>query len=146
ARSLRARQEVLARLLTAEMGKPITQARAEIEKCARVCEFYARHGGRWLADEHPVGAPQGTRVIFEPLGVVLAIMPWNFPFWQAFRAAAPALMAGNVIVLKHASNVPGSALAIEEVFRAAGLPDGGFVTLLIPAPRAEELVEHPAIA
>src|SRR5476649_2306980 len=126
ARTLREQRNELADLATAEMGKPVAQARAEVEKSALGCEFYARHGRHWLADEHPPGAARHAHVAFEPLGVVLAIMPWNFPFWQVIRAAAPALMAGNGAVLKHASNVPGCALAIQEIFESAGLPPGLF--------------------
>lgn len=140
ARVLRRRAEELARLATREMGKPIQQARAEIEKSANACDFYARHGRAWLADEHPPGAPRGARVTFEPLGVVLAIMPWNFPFWQVLRAAAPALMAGNAVLLKHASNVSGCALALERVFVEAGLPAGLFQTLLVSSAKIPALI------
>jgi succinate-semialdehyde dehydrogenase/glutarate-semialdehyde dehydrogenase len=96
------RRETLARLATREMGKPLAEARAEVEKCRLVCRYYAQHGRAFLADERPVGAPRGARVIFEPMGPLLAVMPWNFPYWQVFRAAAPALMAGNTMLLKHA--------------------------------------------
>lgn len=130
ARRLRAEQETLAALLTAEVGKPIAQARAEIEKSAMVCDYYARHAARYLAPERPLGAPRGTRVVCEPLGLILAIMPWNFPFWQVFRAAAPSLMAGNAFLLKPAPNTAGCALAIEKIFAAAGAPRGLFTTLL----------------
>jgi succinate-semialdehyde dehydrogenase / glutarate-semialdehyde dehydrogenase len=140
ARVLRARKEELAALATVEMGKPIKQSLAEVEKSATACEFYARHGGAWLADEHPVDAPRGSRVTFEPLGVVLAIMPWNFPFWQVLRAAAPALMAGNAVLLKHASNVTGCALALERVFAAAGLPAGLFQVLLVASSEIPVLI------
>lgn len=140
ARELRKKAPRLAALITREMGKPITQAEAEVEKCAAVCEFYARHGKRWLADEVPVGAPRGTRVRFEPLGVIFAIMPWNFPFWQAFRALAPALMAGNVVVLKHASNVGGCALALEQIVSSARLPKGLFRTLLVSSKEIPALI------
>jgi succinate-semialdehyde dehydrogenase/glutarate-semialdehyde dehydrogenase len=124
ARALLRDRAALAALLTAEMGKPVAQARAEIEKSAAVCEHYARHAARYLAPERPPGAPRGARVVCEPLGLVLAIMPWNFPFWQAFRAAAPALMAGNVFLLKPAPNTAGCALAIGKIFAAAGAPAG----------------------
>jgi succinate-semialdehyde dehydrogenase/glutarate-semialdehyde dehydrogenase len=140
ARTLLRRRDELAQLMTAEMGKPITQARAELEKCAAVCEFYAARGPRWLAAEHPPGAPRNARVAFEPLGVVLAIMPWNFPFWQVLRAAAPALMAGNTVVLKHASNVMGCALALENVFHAAGVPRGAFQSLVVAAKQIPKLI------
>src|SRR5690606_31112559 len=130
-RTLRSQAPRLALLITREMGKPITQARAEIEKCAVACDYYAETGYRALQPEQPPGAPAGSQVVFEPLGILLAIMPWNFPFWQLFRAAAPALLAGNVVLLKHASNVSGCALANERVVRAAGLPAGVLQTLLV---------------
>jgi succinate-semialdehyde dehydrogenase/glutarate-semialdehyde dehydrogenase len=128
ARTLRAQKGRLAALATREMGKPIVESEAEVEKCAWNCDFYADHAAAFLADEHVQMNLEDSFVAFEPLGIVLAIMPWNFPFWQVIRFAAPALMAGNGAVLKHASNVPGCALAIEEVMRSAGLPDGLFRT------------------
>ncbi|MBW8781073.1 MAG: NAD-dependent succinate-semialdehyde dehydrogenase [Verrucomicrobia bacterium] len=142
--TLRRQVESLAQLITAEMGKPLAAARLEIEKCAVCCDFYARHGARFLKDEHPTGASRGTKVVFEPLGVVLAVMPWNYPFWQLFRAAAPALMAGNTLLLKHASNVSGCALAIERVFSEAGLPSGLLRTLLVSSRAIPALIadEH----
>src|SRR4051812_15112534 len=120
---LRERIDNYARLLTLEMGKPITEAKAEIEKCAFNCDFYADHAAEFLRDQ-PAPA-NGTRsyVAFQPLGIVLAVMPWNYPFWQVIRFAAPALMAGNAAVLKHASNVPQAALALEELMRDAGFPE-----------------------
>lgn len=124
ARELLAQRDELAALATAEMGKPILQARAEIEKCARACEYFAAHGPALLADERSPGAPAGARIRFEPLGVVLAIMPWNFPFWQVIRAAAPALMGGNTLLLKPAPNVTGCSLALAKVFARAGVPGG----------------------
>jgi len=145
ARALRAQRESLARLMTAEMGKPIAQARAEVEKCALGCEHFARHAAAFLADERPAGAPKNSCVTFAPLGVVLAIMPWNFPFWQVFRAAAPALMAGNVILLKHSSNVSGCALAIEKVFSAAGAPRHLLQTLLVPSKQIPGLIADPRV-
>src|SRR3954451_19705029 len=131
AAQLRAQKAHYAGLITAEMGKPIVEAEAEIEKCAWNCEFYADHAAGFLAPEAVATNARESYVAFEPLGTVLAVMPWNFPFWQVLRFAAPALMAGNTCVLKHASNVPQCALAVEEALRAAGLPDGCFKTLLI---------------
>ncbi|WJW75365.1 NAD-dependent succinate-semialdehyde dehydrogenase [Thiohalobacter sp. IOR34] len=143
---LRERQESLARLITLEMGKLIKEARAEIEKCAWVCDYYAEQAPAFLAEE-PVETDAGrSRVIYQPLGTVLAVMPWNFPFWQVFRFAAPALAAGNSGLLKHASNVPRCALAIEQLFRDAGLPEGVFRTLLIPASRVARVIEDPRLA
>jgi len=146
ARTLRKQLDDLADLITAEVGKPITQSRAEIEKCAKVCEYYAKHGAEFLADEHPPGAPKQAHVVYEPLGTVLAVMPWNFPFWQLFRAAAPALMAGNTLILKHSANVCGCALAIEQIFHDAGVPTGVMQTLLIPSKEVEALIKDPRIA
>jgi acyl-CoA reductase-like NAD-dependent aldehyde dehydrogenase len=145
AADLRQQRTRLAGLITAEMGKPIVEAEAEIEKCAWACDFYADNAARFLADEaHPSSASE-SYVQFPPLGVVLAIMPWNFPFWQVFRFAAPALMAGNAAILKHASNVPQCASAIEEVFRASGFPNGAFSSLLIPGAAATRLIEDRRI-
>ena len=134
-----------AHLITREMGKPLAQSRAEIEKCALVCEFYARNAARYLADERPPDAPAGGFITVRPLGVILAVMPWNFPYWQVFRAAVPALMAGNTILLKHASNVSGCALAIEAVLRAAGLPPGALQSLLVRADRVPALLGAPLV-
>jgi succinate-semialdehyde dehydrogenase / glutarate-semialdehyde dehydrogenase len=143
---LKAERDRYARLMTEEMGKPIAQAEAEIEKCAWGCDYYAENAARFLAPEPtPTDATQSL-VRFDPLGVILAVMPWNFPFWQVFRFAAPALMAGNVGLLKHASNVPRSALAIQEVFEAAGFPPHVFTTLLVSAATVESLIRHPDIA
>lgn len=144
-RSLRVAHESLAQLITAEMGKPITQARAEIEKCAVCCDFFAKNARRFLQPECPVGAPKHARVVFEPLGTLLLILPWNFPFWQAFRAVVPALMAGNTVVLKHASNVTGCALAIEQVFRDAGVPRGLLRTLLVSSKGIPRLIADDRI-
>ena len=146
ARILREDKARWAGLITAEMGKPIVEAEAEIEKCAWNCDFYAEQAPRYLADEHAETDARESFVAFQPLGVVLAIMPWNFPFWQVFRFAAPALMAGNAAVLKHASNVPQCALAIEEVLKQAGLPDGLFRTLLVPGGAVDELIADPHVA
>jgi len=128
---LKKRRADFARLMTLEMGKPIVQAEAEVDKCAWNCEFYAEHAEGFLAEQPRETDASRSYVRFDPLGTVLAVMPWNFPFWQVFRFAAPALMAGNAGVLKHASNVPGCALAIESVFRDAGFPRGLFATVLI---------------
>jgi len=146
AASLRARQAECARLMTLEMGKPIAAAEAEVEKCAWVCEHYAAHGPGYLAPEPVATDAKKSFVRYEPLGVVLAVMPWNFPFWQVFRCVAPALLAGNAVVLKHASNVPGSSLAIADRFRDIGAPDGLFTTLLVPATAVARLIADPAIA
>ena len=136
----------LAALITSEMGKPITQARAEIAKCAAVCRYYAEHAARILAPE-PIDDPSiEASVRSDPLGVVLAVMPWNFPFWQVFRFLAPALMAGNVGLLKHASNVPQCALAIEALVRRAGFPRGVFQTLLIEACQVEAVLADERVA
>ena len=134
------------RLMTLEMGKPYKAAIAEAEKCATACRYFAENAERFLADE-PVRMDDGKAwVAFQPIGVVLAIMPWNFPFWQVFRFAAPALMAGNVGILKHASNVPQCALAIEDIFRRAGFIDGTFQTLLIGSPAVEGLIADRRVA
>ena len=136
----------LGRLMTLEMGKPIKAAVAEAEKCATACRYYADNAERFLADQ-PVQMEGGESwVAFQPLGVVLAIMPWNFPFWQVFRFAAPALMAGNIGVLKHASNVPQCALAIEDIFRRAGFTDGAFQTLLVGSEAVEGLIADSRVA
>lgn len=142
---LRRRRGELAALMTAEMGKPITAAEAEIDKCALCCDWFAENAQRLLQAEPAPSDATRSYVRYDPLGPVLAIMPWNFPFWQIFRFAAPALMAGNVAVLKHASNVCGCALAVESVFHEAGMPRGLFTTLLIDGPAAEALIAHPAI-
>jgi len=143
---LDAESSELGRLMTLEMGKPIGAAIAEAKKCATACRYYAGNAERFLADQ-PVKMEGGTNwVAFQPIGVVLAIMPWNFPFWQVFRFAAPALMAGNTGVLKHSSNVPQCALAIEDVFRRAGFADGIFQTLLIGSDLVEQIIGDNRIA
>lgn len=142
---LKERRERYARVMTEEMGKPIAQSLAEVEKCAWAARHYAEYGSAYLATEHIAAEGAKSYVRFDPLGAVLAVMPWNFPFWQVFRAACPSLMAGNVLVLKHASNVPGCALAIEEAFLEAGFPEGAFTTLLIRAAEAEALIDDPRI-
>lgn len=142
---LKHRQEELARLIAREMGKPVKAARGEIEKCAWVCEYYAQHAAAFLQDEDVETDAEHSFISYQPLGVILAVMPWNFPFWQVFRFAAPALMAGNVGVLKHASNVAGCALAIEAVFQQAGLPEGAFSSLLIESERVGAVIEDPRV-
>ena len=144
---LRARKAEFAALMTAEMGKTNADGLAEVEKCATACDWFADHAADYLKPQPAVfpGAAKSF-VTFNPLGVVLAVMPWNFPFWQVLRFAAPTLMAGNGAVLKHASNVPGCALAIEDVFREAGFPENLFRTLLIPSRDVNRLIEDPAIA
>jgi len=143
---LRRDRDALARLATDEMGKPIAQAEAEVEKCAWCCEHFATHAAAGLADEPIATDAMRSLVRFESLGVVLAVMPWNFPYWQVVRAAAPALAAGNTMLLKHASNVPGCALALERAFADAGFPPGVFAALLIPGAAAEALLDDPRIA
>jgi len=137
---LRERKERYGRLITQEMGKPLTAAIAEVEKCAMVCDFYADNTTALLVEEIIQTEAAESYVRFDPLGVVLAVMPWNFPLWQVYRFAAPALMAGNAGILKHASNVPESALSIEEVFAEAGFPEGLFQTFLIEIPLIEPLI------
>jgi succinate-semialdehyde dehydrogenase / glutarate-semialdehyde dehydrogenase len=143
---LKKRRADYARLMTVEMGKPIVQGEAEIDKCAWNCEFYADNAERFLGEQPRETDASRSYVRFDPLGVVLAVMPWNFPFWQVFRFAAPALMAGNGAVLKHASNVPQCALAIEDVFREAGFPRGLFATVLIESSSVGALIADPRIA
>ncbi len=143
---LRERRDALSRLMALEMGKPLAQGRAEADKCAWVCEHYAQHAERLLAPEDAPTDASKSYVAFEPLGPVLAVMPWNFPLWQVFRFAAPALMAGNVGLLKHASNVSGCALAIEGILHEAGLPRDAFRALLVGSSRVATLVEDPAVA
>ncbi len=142
---LRERKDELARLMALEMGKPLAQGAAEAEKCAWVCDYYADNAERHLADDVIPTEGQRSFVTFEPLGVVLAVMPWNFPLWQVFRFAAPALMAGNVGLLKHSSNVPGCALIIEEILHQAGFPDAVFRTLLIRYKEVTGAIVHPLV-
>lgn len=146
AKILEVRRDEFAALMTREMGKPITQARAEVEKCAWVCRYYAENGPGFLEDEPIASDASESYLSYHPLGVVLAVMPWNFPFWQVFRFAAPALTAGNGGILKHASNVTGCALAIEQIFREAGYPEDLFRTVLIDADQVAELIARPEIA
>jgi succinate-semialdehyde dehydrogenase/glutarate-semialdehyde dehydrogenase len=142
---LRERADRYGRLISLEMGKPIVEAKAEIEKCAWGCEHYADNAARYLADEVIATSAKRSLVAFQPLGIVLAVMPWNFPFWQVIRFAAPALMAGNAAVLKHASNVPQCALAIEEAIRDAGFPDGLLRTLLLAGSQVEPVIDDDRI-
>jgi succinate-semialdehyde dehydrogenase/glutarate-semialdehyde dehydrogenase len=142
---LRRRKDELAKLMAIEMGKPLKQGVAEAEKCAWACEYYADEAEAILAPEAFKTDAAKSYVAFEPIGVVLAIMPWNFPLWQVFRFAAPALMAGNVGVLKHASNVPGCALLIEEIFSQAGFPKGTFRTLLAGSGQVKAMIEHSLV-
>jgi len=142
---LEQRSRDLGALITTEMGKPVKAAIAEVKKCALVCRYYADNAKKFLSDEPIKTEAQETFVRFEPIGPVLAVMPWNFPFWQVFRFAAPALMAGNTGVLKHASNVPQSALAIETILRDAGFVDGEFQTLLITAEQVQKILEDERI-
>nr|HET6903048.1 NAD-dependent succinate-semialdehyde dehydrogenase [Ktedonobacteraceae bacterium] len=146
ASTLREHKARLAQLATLEMGKPITEAEAEVEKCAWNCEFYADNAAKFLADEHVTSNATESYISYQPLGVILALMPWNFPYWQVFRFAAPALMAGNTAVLKHASNVPRAALEIERIFQDAGLPQGVFRTVLVPGAETKQLIDDPRIA
>jgi succinate-semialdehyde dehydrogenase/glutarate-semialdehyde dehydrogenase len=146
ARILREESESFARLMALEMGKPLAQGVAEAEKCAWVCEYYAEEAAAFLAPVPVASDASRSFVCFEPLGVVLAVMPWNFPFWQVFRFAAPALMAGNGGLLKHASNVTGCALAIEDLLRRAQLPEGLFGTLMVGSEAVAGLIQHPAVS
>jgi len=146
ARRLRARRAEHARTMALEMGKPVAQGEAEIDKCALTCEYYADHAEAMLAPQPVATEARTSYVRFDPLGVVLAIMPWNFPFWQVFRFAAPTLMAGNAAILKHASNVPRCALEIEAVFREAGFPPDLFRTVLVESAAAGPLIADARIA
>ena len=142
---LKSRKEELARLMALEMGKVIGEGKAEIEKCAWVCEYYATNAESFLENETITTEAKKSFVSYQPLGTILAVMPWNFPFWQVFRFLAPTLMAGNTAVLKHASNVPGCAMAIEELVREAGFPENVFRTLLIGSNQVENVIRHQAI-
>ncbi len=142
---LLSKKEELARLMAFEMGKVLREGIAEIEKCALVCEYYAQNAESFLENEFIETEAFRSFVSYQPLGTILAVMPWNFPFWQVFRFLAPTLMAGNTAVLKHASNVQGCAMAIEELFREAGFPENVFRTLLIGSSQVEKVIRHPAI-
>jgi succinate-semialdehyde dehydrogenase/glutarate-semialdehyde dehydrogenase len=143
--ALRQEKQAYAELITREMGKPIRESQAEVEKCAWLCDYFAENGAGFLEPEHIKTEAKESYVAFDPIGVVLAVMPWNFPFWQAFRFGVPAVLAGNVVVLKHASNVPMTALGIEELFRKAGFPDHVFRTLLIDAQTALRLIDDDRV-
>lgn len=142
---LKEQKEEYGKILTLEMGKPIKQAISEVEKCAWVCEYYAENAEKILNKEIIKTDASESYVQFDPIGVVLAVMPWNFPFWQVFRFAAPALMVGNVGILKHASNVPMSALAIEQIFSHAGFPQNTFKTLLIGSSQVSDVIKNPKV-
>ncbi|WP_161890780.1 NAD-dependent succinate-semialdehyde dehydrogenase [Pontibacter russatus] len=133
------------RIISLEMGKPLKEAISEVKKCALACRYYADNAAGFMKDEEIETKASRSLIAYEPLGVVLAVMPWNFPFWQAYRFLAPALMAGNVGVLKHASNVPQCALSIEEIVRKAGFPDNVFQTLLIGSGEVDAVIEHPLV-
>jgi succinate-semialdehyde dehydrogenase / glutarate-semialdehyde dehydrogenase len=145
AQVLRSNAAEYARLMAEEMGKPVRDGVAEVQKCAVGCDYYAENAEHFLAPEIAKTEARKSFVAFRPLGIVLAVMPWNFPFWQVFRFAAPGLMAGNAAVLKHASNVPGCALAIEQAFRKAGFPENLFRTLMIGSRSVDTVIEHPLI-
>ncbi|WP_167616906.1 NAD-dependent succinate-semialdehyde dehydrogenase [Maribellus sediminis] len=142
---LKSKKEELAMLMALEMGKVKREGIAEVEKCAWVCEYYAANAEAFLENEPIATEATKSYVSYQPLGTILAIMPWNFPFWQVFRFAAPTLMAGNTAVLKHASNVPGCAMAIEELFREAGFPENVFRTLLISSKQVAKVIQHKAV-
>src|SRR5690606_18337385 len=142
---LKKNKKEYAEMMTLEMGKPISQAIAEVEKCTWACEYYAENAEIQLQNEIIKTDAYKSYVSYEPLGVVLAIMPWNYPLWQVFRFAAPALMAGNIGILKHASNVFGSALNIEKVFKRAGFPENCFTTLLVGSEAIEEIIGNEKV-
>ena len=146
AKEIRKEKDRLVKLAVMEMGKPVQQGYYEVEKCASTLEFYAANGAKFLADVVVKTDARKSYVSYQPMGVILAIMPWNFPYWQVFRAFAPTVMAGNVMILKHASNVSGCALTIEKLILNAGAPKGLLQTLLIPSSRVEKLIDDPRIA
>jgi len=143
---LRQNKSHIAGIMTSEMGKPIVEAEAEVEKCAFNCLFYAENAESFLQSEQRISNATQSYIQYAPLGVIFAVMPWNYPLWQVFRFAAPALMVGNTAILKHASNVPQCALMIEEVFKKAGFPEGAFQTLLIPSRVVAQVIGDPSIA
>nr|MDA3886701.1 NAD-dependent succinate-semialdehyde dehydrogenase [Candidatus Delongbacteria bacterium] len=142
---LRVNKKKYAEIITKEMGMIIRSSTASVEKCAWLCEYYAENAEKFLADEHIETQNQKSYISFEPLGILFEIMPWNFPFWQVFRQAVPSITAGNVCILKHASNVPQCALAIEEVFSEAGYPDGVFTTLLVDSKTAMKIIDEDLV-
>ncbi|MFA6598562.1 MAG: NAD-dependent succinate-semialdehyde dehydrogenase [Ignavibacteriaceae bacterium] len=142
---LEKQKEALSHLMTLEMGKPIAQSRAEVEKCVWLCKYYCENAEHFLADEIISTDASKSYVSFQPLGIILAVMPWNFPFWQVFRFAVPNLLAGNACLLKHSSNVSGTALAIEKIFRDAGFAENLFGTLLISSSKVKQVIEHPFV-
>jgi acyl-CoA reductase-like NAD-dependent aldehyde dehydrogenase len=143
---LREQKAHLAGIITTEMGKPLSESESEVEKCAWVCDYYAENAERFLRDDHRDSSASESYVQFTPAGPILGVMPWNFPFWQVFRFAAPALMAGNTALLKHASNVTRCSLAIEQVFRNAGFPVGCFASLVIPGSQVARIIEDPRVS
>jgi succinate-semialdehyde dehydrogenase/glutarate-semialdehyde dehydrogenase len=145
AEAIQMRKDEFARLMALEMGKPLSQGIVELEKCAWVCNYYADNGEKFLADQNIITDASESYVSFQPLGVILAIMPWNFPFWQVFRFVAPAMIAGNVAVLKHASNVQGCADAIEGLFIEVGIPNNTFRNLTIDSSKVDYVIENPFI-
>ncbi len=143
---LEAEKEELGRLMTLEMGKTLSSAVAEAAKCATACQYYAENAAKFVADEIIETSASKSYIRYQPIGIVLAVMPWNYPFWQVFRFIAPGLMAGNVGLLKHASNVPQCALKIEEILLRAGFPSGVFQTLLIGASQVDRILNDPRVA
>lgn len=139
------RKEMLAQLATLEMGKPIAEAEAEVEKCAWLCRHYAEHAEKYLADKHIKTDAAESWVAYEPMGIILGVMPWNFPYWQALRFAVPTILAGNVAMVKHASNVQGCAAEIEAVFAEAGFPKGCYINLPIDSDAVKQVIEHPDV-
>ncbi|MEO1653814.1 MAG: aldehyde dehydrogenase family protein, partial [Bacteroidota bacterium] len=142
---LRKNKEAYAQLMTEEMGKVLSEARAEVDKCARLADYYAQEAPRFLALEPIATEAQKSYVAFRPLGVVLAVMPWNFPFWQVLRFAIPAILAGNTALLKHASNVPGCSQTLEAIFLEAGFPESTFRSLLIKGSEVAQVIGHPLV-
>lgn len=142
---LEKQKEEFSRLMTLEMGKPVLQSRAEIDKCIWLCKYYCENADHFLADEIIQTDARKSFVSFQPLGIILAVMPWNFPFWQVFRFAVPNLLAGNACLLKHSSNVSGTALAIEKIFKDAGFDEHIFTTLLISSSKVKKVIEHPLV-